>query len=275
MEYRRSAAQGPPRGGYPGVPAPPGGRPRQGDPGGYPMPMLGSEGMLPGASPYYPRQQHPSPYGRPYMAGQGGYGGVHSPNDLAAGMYGRRAAGQMYGYGVPPHGPSSGTSPDQRYAHPSHYGMPPNHSSDAYAQYYGRQHDMYGQRPPDGMGSHHNPYGPQSPKQPSPPSRATPPGIPGSAGSKGLSADDDDDGDRHDNGSNSGSGSEDNDDDDEEHEDHLADGQKWFHGSIPLGLEDDKYWLSELQVYLRAHFAEAFGATEDDIAGEEKLNYLI
>jgi hypothetical protein len=33
-----------------------------------------------------------------------------------------------------------------------------------------------------------------------------------------------------------------------------------------LGLPDDKYWLSELQVYLRSNFAEAFGATEADIA---------
>ena len=42
--------------------------------------------------------------------------------------------------------------------------------------------------------------------------------------------------------------------------------RKWFTGCVPLGLPDDKYWLSELQVYLRANFAEAFGATEDDIA---------
>lgn len=41
---------------------------------------------------------------------------------------------------------------------------------------------------------------------------------------------------------------------------------KWYSGSVALGLEDDKYWLSELQVYLRANFAEAFGATEEDIA---------
>lgn len=41
---------------------------------------------------------------------------------------------------------------------------------------------------------------------------------------------------------------------------------KWYSGSIPLGLEDDKYWLSELQVFLRSSFAEAFGATEEDIA---------
>jgi hypothetical protein len=40
----------------------------------------------------------------------------------------------------------------------------------------------------------------------------------------------------------------------------------WYTGCVPLGVEDDKYWLSELQVYLRSSFAEAFGATEDDIA---------
>lgn len=42
--------------------------------------------------------------------------------------------------------------------------------------------------------------------------------------------------------------------------------QKWYSGCVPLGIEDDKYWLSELQVYLRSDFAEAFGATEEDIA---------
>jgi len=42
--------------------------------------------------------------------------------------------------------------------------------------------------------------------------------------------------------------------------------QQWYTGTVPLGLDDDKYWLSELQVYLRANFAEAFGATEEDIA---------
>jgi hypothetical protein len=42
--------------------------------------------------------------------------------------------------------------------------------------------------------------------------------------------------------------------------------RQWYTGCLPLGLADDKYWLSELQVYLRANFAEAFGATEDDIA---------
>jgi hypothetical protein len=42
---------------------------------------------------------------------------------------------------------------------------------------------------------------------------------------------------------------------------------KWYMGCLPLGLEDDKYWLSELQVYLRANFAEVFSATDEDIAG--------
>jgi hypothetical protein len=47
----------------------------------------------------------------------------------------------------------------------------------------------------------------------------------------------------------------------------IEDGEDtWFTGCVPLGVEDDKYWLSELQVYLRSNFAEAFGATEDDIA---------
>ena len=44
-------------------------------------------------------------------------------------------------------------------------------------------------------------------------------------------------------------------------------GHKWYScDGVPLGLSDDKYWLSELQVFLRSDFAEAFGATEDDIA---------
>ena len=46
----------------------------------------------------------------------------------------------------------------------------------------------------------------------------------------------------------------------------LKEDIEWYMGCVPLGLEDDKYWLSELQVYLRANFAEAFGATEEDIA---------
>ena len=41
---------------------------------------------------------------------------------------------------------------------------------------------------------------------------------------------------------------------------------KWYAGHVALGLDEDKFWLSELQVYLRSNFAEAFGATERDIA---------
>jgi hypothetical protein len=41
---------------------------------------------------------------------------------------------------------------------------------------------------------------------------------------------------------------------------------RWFMGCLPLGLEDDKYWLSELQVYLRSNFAEVFSATDQDTA---------
>lgn len=43
-------------------------------------------------------------------------------------------------------------------------------------------------------------------------------------------------------------------------------GSTWYMGCVPLGVDDDKYWLSDLQVYLRANFAEAFAATEEDIA---------
>lgn len=40
----------------------------------------------------------------------------------------------------------------------------------------------------------------------------------------------------------------------------------WYSGNVSLGLEEDQYWLSELQVYLRSNFAEAFSATDEDIA---------
>lgn len=40
----------------------------------------------------------------------------------------------------------------------------------------------------------------------------------------------------------------------------------WYSGSVALGLDGDRYWLSELQVFLRSNFAEAFSATEEDIA---------
>ena len=44
-----------------------------------------------------------------------------------------------------------------------------------------------------------------------------------------------------------------------------------FTSYISLGSEEDKYWLSELQCYLRSNFAEAFGASEKDIAAPVSL----
>jgi hypothetical protein len=56
-------------------------------------------------------------------------------------------------------------------------------------------------------------------------------------------------------------------DQDEDGKPIVKDGDNvWFMGSSSLGVDDDKYWLSELQVYLRSHFAEAFAADEEDIS---------
>merc|ERR1712238_427987 len=41
----------------------------------------------------------------------------------------------------------------------------------------------------------------------------------------------------------------------------------WYSGSVPLGVEDDTQYLSELQVYTRTNLVEAFSATEEDIIG--------
>ena len=38
---------------------------------------------------------------------------------------------------------------------------------------------------------------------------------------------------------------------------------KWYSGCVPLGLDDDKYWLSELQVYLRSNFGKYFDDSLD------------
>lgn len=40
----------------------------------------------------------------------------------------------------------------------------------------------------------------------------------------------------------------------------------YYTGSIALGLEEDQFWLSELQVFLRSNFAEVFGASDSDIS---------
>lgn len=40
----------------------------------------------------------------------------------------------------------------------------------------------------------------------------------------------------------------------------------WRCSSVPLSLEEDKHWLSELQCYIRLNFVEAFGAAEEDLS---------
>ena len=42
--------------------------------------------------------------------------------------------------------------------------------------------------------------------------------------------------------------------------------QPWFSSHTPLGSDQDKYWLSELQCYIRSNIVEAFGATARDVA---------
>jgi len=40
---------------------------------------------------------------------------------------------------------------------------------------------------------------------------------------------------------------------------------RWYDASVPLGVSDDKYYLSELQCVLRQEFVETFGTTQTDI----------
>jgi len=37
---------------------------------------------------------------------------------------------------------------------------------------------------------------------------------------------------------------------------------EWYTSSMPLGLEEDKFYLSELQCLLRDNFVEVFGTSE-------------
>jgi len=39
---------------------------------------------------------------------------------------------------------------------------------------------------------------------------------------------------------------------------------RWYDASVPLGVNEDKYYLSELQCVLRSEFVEAFGTTQTD-----------
>lgn len=40
----------------------------------------------------------------------------------------------------------------------------------------------------------------------------------------------------------------------------------YYMGCVALGVKDDDYWLSQLQAFLRKHFAEAFTASDEDVA---------
>ena len=273
---------GPPPGSmYPGAGRVPGAR----EPPVYPGPMPGP-GMYGGGRPgeYPPPGMGPrTPYGRPpYQGPPFPPGGGVSPSEMAA---------MSRGYGGYAGGPQ-GTSPEQRaaafYGHMGP-GGPPNAD---YGYAYAARPDAMYQRPPPPdygpmppLGGHPAAYG--IPPKLSPNSNSSPPksspsakspsaqsaahstGSASSKGRKGRSEDDDDDDDYKDgkefakdeNESPRGDKDEDNENDEDD-----EDGQKWFSGAVPLGLEDDKYWLSELQVYLRSNFAEAFGATEEDIA---------
>lgn len=50
------------------------------------------------------------------------------------------------------------------------------------------------------------------------------------------------------------------------HRSSTANIDKFFMGNVCLSLPEDKYWLSELQCYLRSNLAEAFAATPRDIS---------
>lgn len=236
-----------------------------------------------------------SPFARPYGGlGQPGsspaYGVGHNPNDAVASLYARQRA--QYGYGN-----ASGPGGD-RNAYAAAYGMPGAPAHDIYGQHYGRPQDKMAMidraaaynaqqrqaeqanpllQPPAQSPTQSPAGGPRfSQKSPSTPSASVPNNSPRSTSKSATppstaspksrprkeatpvritSSDkkkDEKPPTTKDTSENEGITNE--------------DGQKWFSGSVPLGLEDDKYWLSELQVFLRANFAEAFGATEEDIA---------
>jgi hypothetical protein len=41
---------------------------------------------------------------------------------------------------------------------------------------------------------------------------------------------------------------------------------KWFMGCVPLGIEDDKFWLLPFQIFLRSQVLEVFSATKADLS---------
>lgn len=253
------------------------------------MSMLNNDAVT---SPYaaYQRQQQQqqqqSQYARQYMQQQDMYSSLQSPADAASSLYGR-AAGN-YGYAAA----AAAQSPDQYRAHyggmptardyAAYYGQPTPEQTRAAAlldrSYLQQRHDMEG-TPAASMSSvaHKSPsmsatpgsYG-MAPKSPPTKPAATPSvGKPsagptarernrGGRGGRGS---------RGGRGGRGGRGSKASPKDDKSDKDKKSDdSERWYSGSAPLGLPEDKYWLSELQVYLRSNFAEVFGATESDIA---------
>ena len=48
-------------------------------------------------------------------------------------------------------------------------------------------------------------------------------------------------------------------------EDEEDDDEVWFNGTVSLMKQDDPYWLSEVQCYVRSDMIEVFSATEEDV----------
>ena len=227
-------------------------------------------------SPFYPRQ--PPPYHRPFMPAP--YGGMPSPTD----PYGRRS-----GYNYPP--PPGASPTEQRYGQ-NLYGLQSQASRD-HAAFYGRQRPSElsqaaildrayaavsgeddasailaastANKPiqPPTLQSSYLPKG-QTPK--STPSAAAK--CPGSRGGGGRGRGGRGRGRGRGRGGRGGRGSAATKSAVIKKEDAGPPPPPitWFPGTVPLGLAEDKFWLSELQVYLRSNFAEAFAATEEDIA---------
>lgn len=231
--------------------------------------LQNASGAGDGASPYYRRQT----YQPSYLGAQNPYSALPSAAEASLAYANARRQGAYAGYGAP------GGSPDA--SAPAGYQFSP-HSARDFASYYQRQaQDLSSAallnrayelqegkvHPSQAVSANALQYlkGQSTAKpQPGSASRTPPPrggrGRGGGRGGRGRGR-----------GGGRGRGSAPkmsspptvakkvNGEDDENQ-------QRWFSGCVPLGLPDDKYWLSELQVYLRSNFAEAFGATEADIA---------
>jgi hypothetical protein len=216
----------------------------------------------------------------PFFAQRAAAAGAHSP--FARGPYSALQQGASPGYGVPsPSDAVAATLYARQRAQYGGYGAGVASAGAERSPYaYGGGHDMYAQhqmsmidraaaynvqqRKAD-QSLHQSPmqavYGQKvsSPNRSSPKSTPRPASTPSSAsGSKARPNKEISSPSSTKNGTKSTPGSESDQEGDDD--------QKWYSGSVNLGVEDDKYWLSELQVFLRSNFAEAFGATEEDIA---------